>query len=405
MIEIKVQQDALAAALNVVTKASNKGNGFLPAFGLVRMEASSNLLELTCFNGEFAGRGAIPARCLDAGAVNVNAATMREVVQTMTGEITLKFTEDELRLESGPNRAHLRSSAETLPTLGNIKTEDAIPLKGAELRKLAGIALFASTDATRASLQGIHLTITNDDAGQLMMQAQAADGFCLGRIHLVSDLGPGSASKADRQPRQITGLPSDFLKTLTAVVDPADEVLAHFPAKGNQALFQIRGEGREFLFVTAMMQDEFPVSAVDGLLKQALSAPGAELVIQNGQLERVIRQVNAMGTKSLFIKVRSGSIRVASNESEFGQAKNILSGEVAGGEAQVWVNTDLLLKMIKACSTEMSVKIGKPTDPILFKSGDLVALVMPLHDTSDPFEGEDDMPISMTLDQAVSATA
>jgi DNA polymerase III sliding clamp (beta) subunit (PCNA family) len=383
MIEIKVQQNAFAAALNAVTKASTKGMSLQPAFELIRLEVSSNRMQLTCFNGEFAARGTLPAQCLDAGSANVNAVTLREIVQTMNGEITLKFSEDEVRLESGSNRAYLRLSTETLPTVNNIKTEDAIALKGAEMKKLAGVALFASIDSSRASLQGIHLTITNDETGQLILQAQAADGFCLGRIRVKSAPSPDSVATATRQPRIISGLPSDFLKTLATVIDADDEVLVQFPEKGNQAIFQIRGEDREFLFVTAILQDEFPVSAVDELVAKTLPAAGAELVIQNGQLERIIRQVNAMGTRNLFIKVRTGLIRVA----------------------QVWVNTDMLLKLIKVCSTEMSVKIGRPTDPILFKSGDLLALVMPLHDTSDPFEGEDDMPIELTLDEVLPVTA
>ncbi|MBL8080461.1 MAG: hypothetical protein JNM55_20995 [Anaerolineales bacterium] len=405
MIEIKIQQNALAAALNIVTKASHKGTGSPPAFSLVRLEISSNRLQLTCFNGEFAACGAIPAQCLDSGSTNVSAITLREIVQTMNSEIVLNVSEDEVLIKSGTNRAHLRSSAEILPMVSAATSEAAISLKGSDLRKLANTALFASTEFTRASLQGIHLTIMQDEAERLILQAQSADGFCFGRIRVKPDLGPGSAMKALSLPRLISGLPSDFLKTLATVVDTDDEVLVQFPSKGNQSIFQIRGESRDFLFVTAMLQDEFPVSAVDELLNKTLSASGAGLVIQNAELERVIRQVNAMGTKNLFIKVKSGLIRVASNESEFGQAKNILAGEVSGGDAQVWVNTDLLLKLIKACPAEMSVKIGKPTEPILFQSDDLLALVMPLHDTSDPFEGDDEPAIELSLDQAVPVTA
>ena len=97
MIELTIQQNSLAAALNVVTRASKQG-GLVPAFELVRLEASSGRLTLTCFNGEFAASGYIPAQCQDLASACVNAGTLREVVQAVEGEVTLRFDESDLRL-------------------------------------------------------------------------------------------------------------------------------------------------------------------------------------------------------------------------------------------------------------------------------------------------------------------
>ena len=102
MIELTIQQNSLAAALNVVTRASKQG-GLVPAFELVRLEASSGRLTLTCFNGEFAANGYIPAQCQDLASACVNAGTLREVVQAVEGEVTLRFDESDLRLASGSN--------------------------------------------------------------------------------------------------------------------------------------------------------------------------------------------------------------------------------------------------------------------------------------------------------------
>jgi DNA polymerase III sliding clamp (beta) subunit (PCNA family) len=60
MIELKIQQESLAVALNVVTRAS-KPNSLAPVFELVRLEASAGRLVLSCFNGEFAACGSLPA--------------------------------------------------------------------------------------------------------------------------------------------------------------------------------------------------------------------------------------------------------------------------------------------------------------------------------------------------------
>ena len=82
MIELTILQNTLAEALNIVTRAS-KPSGLAPAFELVRLDASTGRLTLSCFNGEFAACGTIPAQCLDLASTCVNAATLREVVQTV----------------------------------------------------------------------------------------------------------------------------------------------------------------------------------------------------------------------------------------------------------------------------------------------------------------------------------
>jgi DNA polymerase III sliding clamp (beta) subunit (PCNA family) len=398
MIEIKVQQNALAAALTIVTKAS-KSSGFTPAFELVRLEAEANRLNLTCFNGEFAARGSMPAQCLDISSTCVNAATLRDVVQTMDGEITLRITDDELRLESGPNRAYLRMNVEALPLVEPQETGDVIPFSGKDLKKLAAVALFASADSTRAALQGVHLMVSRDETSRTVLQAQAADGFCLGRIHILTEREPAPTEKG------ALVMPAVFLRMLAGVVEDEDQVFLQMHPLGKQVAFQVRAEDRDFLFVSALLEDAFPVSAVEDLLAKASSGSGAQLALQPAALERVIRQVNAMGTKCMFLKVKAGLTRVASEETEFGQARNVLPGEVTGGEAQVWVNTDLMLKLTRSCTGGMAVKIGKATDPLLVKSGDLVALVMPLHNLTDPFEGEEELPIPLALDQAAPLPA
>ena len=53
---ITISQDALRAALNAVTRASQKTSS-LPAFSLVRLDADAQgQLSLSCFNGESAAR-------------------------------------------------------------------------------------------------------------------------------------------------------------------------------------------------------------------------------------------------------------------------------------------------------------------------------------------------------------
>jgi hypothetical protein len=74
-----------------------------------------------------------------------------------------------------------------------------------------------------------------------------------------------------------------------------------------------------------------------------------------------------------------------------------------GPDAQVWLNADYLTRILKASSGELTIKVGKPQEPVLVKSGDLVALIMPLLCATDPFENETAIPIP--FEQAAPAAA
>lgn len=406
MIELIIQQDSLAAALNVVTRAS-RPNSLAPVFELVRLEASAGRLILSCFNGEFAACGTLPAQCPDMASACVNAATLREVVQTISGEVTLRFGEADLRLECGSHKSSLRTSTESLPIIEELNRGEAISLSGKDLRRLAGIALFASNDEARPPLQAVHLSLFKDGQGAPILQAQAADGFSLGRLRLPVELPPELETRLTgdnpQQNRLVALLPVAFVRMLATVVEADDQVLVHVYPKGGRASFRVTGEGRDYLLDSALMGEGFPESGVEDVLSKALAGTGTSLILNTADVERAIRQVAAMGTKQMFLKVTNSLLRAASEDTQFGQTKNVLPAQVSGPDVQVWLNADYLTRILKAAHGELTLKVGKSQEAVLIRSGELVALIMPLVCAADPFENETAIPISLT--QAVSVAA
>jgi DNA polymerase III sliding clamp (beta) subunit (PCNA family) len=398
MIELTLQQNSLAEALGVVTRASNQAMPF-EAFKLVKLEASAGRLTLCCFNGEFVASGILPAACQDLAAASVNAATLRDVVQSLDGEITLRFGDSELQLSCGSHKSSLRTSQEKIPTLEAPNTDGCLSLSGKEVRRLAGLVHFASTDDVRPALQTLHLSLKKEEPGQSFLQAQAADGFCLARLRLPVQFSSDSEAlpfDETSAPNGFLGLlPATFMRALAAVVQPDDLVWFRPDANGNRAAFRIQGEGREFFLDTALVEGTFPDAAIQELLSKAYADQATECSLQPAEVERVIRQVAAVGTKQVFFKACGGMIRVASDETQYGQAKNVLPGNVVGESAQVWLNADYLNRVIKAAGNELQLKIGIPQAPVLVTSGDLVALIMPLLSNTDPFENEKAIPILM----------
>ena len=104
---ITIQQDTLKAALNAVTRASQKS--VLPAFALVRLDAKADgTLCLSCFNGETAARAITYVACDDDLSVCVDAQTLKEVVETLVNEIHLSIEQNSLLIQNGKNRTTMR---------------------------------------------------------------------------------------------------------------------------------------------------------------------------------------------------------------------------------------------------------------------------------------------------------
>ena len=174
---ITIQQDALNAALNAVTRAS-LSKSTLPAFSLVRLDVKRDgALTLSCFNGETAARAITHVMCDDDLSVSVDAQTLKAVVETLTGEIQLSVEENSLLLQNGANRTTMRLIEETIPVIGEESVQTLATLSGSALRSLARVLPFASTDSSRYVLQVMHLAFENDTA-----TAQAADGYSASHV-------------------------------------------------------------------------------------------------------------------------------------------------------------------------------------------------------------------------------
>jgi hypothetical protein len=111
---ITIQQDALHAALNAVTRASLKSS--LAAFSLVRLDVKTDgILRLSCFNGETAARAITNVVCDEDISVSVDALTLKAVVETLANEIRLMIEHNSLIIQSSTNRTTLRIVDESIP--------------------------------------------------------------------------------------------------------------------------------------------------------------------------------------------------------------------------------------------------------------------------------------------------
>lgn len=380
---ITISQDSLCAALNAVTRASQKN--VLPAFSLVRLDADvQGHLRLSCFNGESAARATLQVACDETLSVCVDAQTLNAVVETLAGPIQLSVEGNSFLLNSQANRTTLRIVDEQLPVIGEESIQPLATLSGTILRSLLRVLPFASTDGSRAALQVIHLTVEPDS-----LLAQAADGFSAGSVR--------ESVQGVTQPATLS-LPWNFARLLATLVDENDKV--HIGTSGpNRVLFQITNAeaSKDLTLATVTGADNFPAAQIGNLIEQSRNDVRAHLTVQQASLMQTIRMVQAMGTHNTFLKASNGSVKMASDETPTGQARNVLDGTASGEDASVWLSAAFLKRAAESCKGVIMLKLADGKKPVLLEAGAFTVLIMPLliEGAKDPFPEEEALALNL----------
>jgi len=380
---ITIQQDTLKSALNSVTRASLKNS--LAALSLVRLDARSNgTLYLSCFNGETAARAIAYAACDEDMSVSVDAVTLKDVVETLVSEIHLSVDQNSLVIQSTTNRTTLRIVDEVFPMIGDESISPIATITGTTFRSIFRILPFASTDSTRASLQVLHLTLDQEN-----ILTQAADGYTAACVKEGIE-GPSE---------QISiSLPVSISRLLSTLVDEGD--IMHIGTSGeSRYIFHIKNTANEkdLTLATVTSAENFPSEQITNLITNARNSETAQLNVQQSSLLQSIRMVNAMDSQSAFIKTVNGATKIASAETETGQARNILEGTASGANTNIWLSTAFLKRAVEACKGELLIRIADGKNPMLIEAGSLTAIIMPLlvDGQKDPFP--EDEAIAITL--------
>lgn len=386
---ITIQQDALNAALNAVTRASLKSS--LAAFSLVRLDVKTDgILRLSCFNGETAAHAITNVVCDEDVSVSVDAQTLKAVVETLVNEIHLTVEDNSVVIQSSANRTTLRIVGESIPVIGEESIQTIATFSGNIFRSLVRVLPFASTDDTRAVLQVLHLILEAE-----AMTAQTADGYSAGHVR-ESIEGPSEQTSVS--------LPLSFARLLSTLIEDHDKVCMGTSGP-NRYIFHITNtdDSKDLTLATVTAAEDFPSAQIMTLIEDARKSTAAHLNLQQTSLMQSIRMVNAMGTQSTFIKAVNGVVKIASSETETGQARNILEGTASGEDANVWMSAAFLKRAAEACKGELAMRISDGKKPILIEAGAFTAVIMPMmvEGSKDPFP--EDEAIAITLPEVAMA--
>jgi DNA polymerase III sliding clamp (beta) subunit (PCNA family) len=167
----------------------------------------------------------------------------------------------------------------------------------------------------------------------------------------------------------------------------------------NRFLFQIRNENqnKNLIIATVTSAENFPAEQINTLMQEARQNSVATLNVQQVSLAKTIRMVNAMNAQSAFIKARDGIVKMASAETDTGQARNIIDGTASGEDTSIWVSAAYLKHAAEACKGELTMCISGKQKPILVETGGFTAVIMPMlvEGSKDPFPEDEALAISL----------
>ena len=380
---ITLQQDLLQVALNAVTRASAK-NSLQAAFALVQLNVNTDgILHLSCFNGETAARASLNVDCNEDLAVCVDAATFKAVVETLAGQIRLHIDGSALVIQGASTRTSLRIVGEALPMLDENDLHPLSTCTGSTFRSLLRVLPFASTDESRAILQVVHLMLDKTQAVAL-----AADGYTAGCV-VEGIEGP--------KQEDTFSLPLTSARLLSMLMEESD--ILRIGKFSDRYLFQIRNphSSKDLLIATITIAGNFPAVQIQSMMGEARANAVATLQVQQASLLQSIRMVNAMGTQNTFLKVASGVAKIASAETETGQARNILEAAASGEDAQAWLSAAFLKRAAEAIKGELTLRITSNTKPLMIEAGNFTSVIMPMLSDGfkDPFPEDEALAISL----------
>ena len=381
---ITLQQDPFQNALNAVTRVSTKSS-LQSAFALVQLNANTDgILHLSCFNGETAARATVNVDCNEDLSICVDAATLKAVVETLTGSIRLHSDGTVLVIQGASTRTSLHIVEENLPMLDEDELSPLATCTGSTFRSLLRVLPFASTEESRAVLQVVHLMLEST-----LATALATDGCSAGHVTETIE-GPKDGVSIS--------LPLVSARLLSILIEDRDTV--HMGSCGaNRILFQIRNtdSSKALMIATVTVEGNFPAAQIKTLIHDARGNAVAVLQVQQQSLMQSIRMVHAMGTQNTFLKAMNGAAKIASAETETGQARNILEGSISGENAQAWLSAAFLKRATEAIKGELTIRMTSSIRPLLVEAGNFASVIMPMlsEGFKDPFPEDEAIAISL----------
>jgi hypothetical protein len=379
---------ARVTLFEALTHAAKVSNGTLPAAKFARIEAKAaeRVVMITTFNGQTAIESILAGDVGDDMVAYVDAQTLLKLVTAMPeGAITLALKGTGLTMTTGDskhkNDLKIGTDMEIPVVAGSTMTEMA-KIAGVELRRLARAVKFASADDAKPSLMAVHVAF-NKPGDAVIAVASATDGFAA-----IQSLAPVISCAKAAIGKAIT-FPASFVALMLDTVRPDDQVTIHRSGE-NRFIIAVSNEksGKKLMLASTESAAIPPVDSIAKMIKSTKDEADVNLEVGTADLENALDIISAYVSSGtdlayMFLSVRDGTIRYASNPTENGQCRAILDGTATGPKASRWFNPSMVRKAVALMPEKTRAAMpSKAKTPILFIGDNVRVMLAPMENAT-----------------------
>lgn len=366
-MEIEVESNKLAKALNIVSRIASGGRATLPILSNVLIRVDEGKVSLTTTNLDMAIVDYLPVSKSKNGVVTVPAKLLAEFASNLPKGTPVKVVTEgaKVMLTAGKYSSSLNgAAADEFPELPEIDEVKVVKFKMGVDEFKAGVAqvmVAASNDMTRPALTGVYF---NTDEGALYIAA--TDGYRLAERRFID--------KVESEVKAIVPA-SSLSEVMRSLNEEVEEIEIWFDET------QVRFRFAETEITSKLIDGSFP--DYRQLIPKEVEA---EVVLPEGELMRVTKLAalfarEAGGSIVLEAKTATGTFSVASVANEFGENTSEMETEITKDE-RVTLNSRFLIDALNATDEEKVVLgFSGKLNPIVVrneKSDKYTHIIMPL---------------------------
>ncbi|MCL1839691.1 DNA polymerase III subunit beta [Candidatus Saccharibacteria bacterium] len=366
-MEVRVLQERLAKALNIVSRVAASTRAALPVLSNILIRAENNKLVLTATNLELATVDYLSAKVQKEGTITVPAKLLAEFVSNLPKGVDVEIVtkDNKLTVKAGQYRSVMNGIiADDFPELPQIDEKKAVMFKvGVEDFKgaITEVVVASSNDTTRPALTGVYF---NTYEGALYIAS--TDGYRLAERRFIEKV----VSEV------FTIVPTTSLQeVLRSITDDVEEIEILFDDT------QVRFRLGEIEITSRIIDGNFPD------YRQLI--PKKTDVVVDLSKEEFMRMTKMA---ALFARESGGSVvcetkkidkqfLISAVASELGENTSYIEA-VVSEDGKVVLNSRFLMDALNAISEEnLSFGFSGKLSPVVIrnaKNKDYTHIIMPL---------------------------
>jgi len=369
-MKLSISRETLFKALRHMSAVVEKRSS-IAILGNVRLHAANNRLETTATDNDLSVQGIAEAFVDQPGTTTVGALKLFEIVSKIPEGVmvSLELTDGGSRLSVVAGKAKFSLAtlgAEAFPDMTTVEGGVSFQMTATELKKaLERVQFAASTDETRAYLNGVYFHVIEEE-GQKLLRTVATDGHRLAKADMACPSG------AEAMPAVI--LPRKCVTELKKLADDAKDITLTVSDK------KIQAEASDITLTSKVIDATYP--DYDRVIPKGNPT---QLTVARRSLLQAVDRVSILShekTRSVRFNAIENALALSANNPDQENANEEVKAEYAGSPIEIGFNAKYLSDIgTQITGDDIHFYLKDASSPVLVKDpadGSTTFVVMPM---------------------------